>query len=74
LGDARPPHADGAMIVDTHGTATPDPVLALLELALRRTGPVPVLLERDQNIPSLEALVEEVSRIRAIAERALVTP
>jgi uncharacterized protein (UPF0276 family) len=70
LGDATAPEAPGSMIIDTHGAPVPDPVLALLERVLVRTGPVPVVLERDQNIPSLDALVEEVARIRAIAERS----
>jgi uncharacterized protein (UPF0276 family) len=58
------PDAPGAMIVDTHGADVSDPVLSLLEGVLARTGPVPVLLERDQNVPSLDALLEEMGRIR----------
>jgi uncharacterized protein (UPF0276 family) len=34
-----------------------------------RTGPVPIVLERDQNVPALGALLDEVARIRAVAER-----
>jgi len=37
---------------------------------LERTGPVPVLLERDANIPGLRELVREMVAIRAIAERS----
>jgi uncharacterized protein (UPF0276 family) len=70
LGEARPPHAPGAMIVDTHGADVTDPVLALLGRVLARTGPVPVLLERDQNIPDLDALLAEVARIRDIVKFA----
>ncbi len=69
LGDPAAPAAPGAIIVDTHGADVPDPVLALLERVLARTGPVPVLLERDQNVPSLDALLDEVARIRRIWER-----
>ena len=43
----------------------------LLERTLERTGPVPVLLERDQSIPSLDALLDEVSRIEAVWTRAV---
>ena len=50
----------GAMIVDTHGADVPDPVLALLGRVLARTGPVPVVLERDQNIPDLDGLLAEL--------------
>jgi uncharacterized protein (UPF0276 family) len=71
LGDDRPPHAPDAMIVDTHGADVPDPVMSLLGRVVARTGSVPVVLERDQNIPGLDALLGEVSRIRAVVSRAL---
>jgi uncharacterized protein (UPF0276 family) len=74
LGDDRPPCAPGAMIVDTHGADVPDPVLGLLGRVVARTGPVPVVLERDQNIPGLDALLAEVARIRAIVSGALARP
>jgi uncharacterized protein (UPF0276 family) len=73
LGEARAPRSPDAIAVDTHGSDTPDPVLSLLERVLLRTGPVPVLLERDQNMPPLDALVDEVVRIRAVCERAAAT-
>ncbi len=73
LGDAVAPHVEGALIIDTHGSPVPDPVLALLERVLARTGPVPVLLERDQNVPSLDELLDEVGRIRALCDRAAAT-
>jgi uncharacterized protein (UPF0276 family) len=74
LGDDRPPNAPGAMIVDTHGADVPDPVLGLLGRVVARTGPVPVVLERDQNFPGLDALLAEVARIRAVVSRALSRP
>jgi uncharacterized protein (UPF0276 family) len=61
---------DGRLIVDTHGADCAGEVLALLERTLRKTGPVPVLLERDQAIPPLETLLAEVAAIKAIWERA----
>jgi hypothetical protein len=70
LGDAVEPETPGALIVDTHGAPVPDPVLALLERALARTGPVPIVLERDENVPSLDALLAEVAVIRDVAARA----
>jgi uncharacterized protein (UPF0276 family) len=69
LGDPTTPRSPGAMIIDTHGAPVPDPVLTLLEAAVRRTGPVPIVLERDQHVPPLDTLLEEVARIAAIAER-----
>lgn len=58
------------LIVDTHGADVCADVLALLERVLRKTGPVPVLLERDQTIPPLEVLLEEVRRLEALWKRA----
>lgn len=59
------------ILIDTHGADSIDPVLALLERAVRRTGPVPVVIERDHHVPSLVLLVEEAARVRAAVERAL---
>jgi uncharacterized protein (UPF0276 family) len=70
IGEARPARDEDALIVDTHGADVSDPVLSLLERVLARTGRVPVLLERDQNIPAFDDLLSEVARIRAIWQRA----
>ncbi len=56
----------GKVIVDTHGADVCDPVLALLGRVLEKTGPVPVLLERDQAIPPLDALLAEVATLKRI--------
>jgi uncharacterized protein (UPF0276 family) len=61
---------ENMLIVDTHGSDCCDDVLALLERTLARTGPVPVLLERDQAIPPLEQLLAEVAKVKAIWTRA----
>ena len=71
LGEPRPPGEAGAMIVDTHGADVPDPVLALLGRVLARTGPVPIVLERDQNVPGLDGLLAELEAIRRIVRRSL---
>jgi uncharacterized protein (UPF0276 family) len=70
LGEPAPPETPGAMIIDTHGASVGGPVMRALERVLARTGPVPVVLERDQNVPSLAALLDEVGRIRAVCERS----
>ena len=63
--------ATGSIILDTHGQDVPDPVLALLERVLPRTGDVPIVLERDTNIPPFDELMTELRRIRAARDRAL---
>src|SRR5208282_409959 len=65
------PEGGGTLSVDTHGADVCDPVLALLERVLPRVGRVPVVLEREQAIPALDALLVEVAKIRAVYDRAL---
>ena len=65
----REPQLAGAVLIDTHGTAVADEVWALLETAYASHGVFPVVLERDANLPPLEALVEESRRIDACAAR-----
>lgn len=56
------------LIIDTHGQPMIDPVFDLFEWTIERTKPVPVLLERDFNIPDLEELNQEVNRLQAICD------
>ncbi len=52
------------LIVDTHGADVIDPVWDLLAHTYQTHGVLPTLLERDFNIPSLNTLVDEVTKIR----------
>jgi len=61
---------EGMLIVDTHGSDVAGEGMALLERTLEKTGPVPVLLERDQSIPPLDELLAEVRRIDEVWQRA----
>ncbi len=61
------------LVVDTHGAPVIDPVWALLEEAYAICGPQPTCLERDFNIPSLDALAAEVGVIADIQRRAAGT-
>jgi uncharacterized protein (UPF0276 family) len=61
---------EDGLLLDTHGDGIRDEVYQLLEHALRRIGPTPVLLERDQNFPDFAELSDEVRRLHAIYERA----
>jgi uncharacterized protein (UPF0276 family) len=53
------------LVIDTHGAPVIDPVLDLLAWAVARTGPVPVLLERDHDIPDVAGLLAERARVEA---------
>lgn len=54
------------LIIDTHGASVSDPVWQLLEAAYARFGVFPTLLERDENIPTLDAVMEEIAIIHAL--------
>lgn len=56
------------LIIDTHGEAIIDPVYELFEWTLERIKPVPVLLERDFNIPELDELQSELINLKMIME------
>ncbi len=62
-------HQEG-VIIDTHAEPISEPVYALLEYALHRLGPRPVLLERDDNFPDFPVLMAEVKRLSHIYKRA----
>lgn len=55
-----------ALIIDTHGQAVIDPVFDLFDYTVGLIKPVPVLLERDFNIPELEELQSELKRMNTI--------
>jgi uncharacterized protein len=59
------------LVLDTHGARVADPVLELLGFTLSLTGPCPVVLERDNDIPELSELVREVQSLRGIYDDAV---
>ncbi|KVG81695.1 hypothetical protein WJ36_13955 [Burkholderia ubonensis] len=56
--------------IDTHGASVCDDVWTLLDAALARFGPTPVLLERDTHLPSLDALVGEYRQLETHVGKA----
>jgi len=61
---------DDGLRIDTHGEPIPGDVYQLLDYTLRKTGAVPVLLERDTNIPPLDELLSEVDELWTIYRSA----
>ncbi|MDH4583368.1 DUF692 domain-containing protein [Pseudomonas sp. BN415] len=53
--------AGARLLIDHHGSAVDAAVWALYGETLKRLGPVPTLIERDNDIPPLETLVREAS-------------
>jgi len=52
----------GTLLIDDHGSTVADPVWDLLDEALRRLGPRPVLVEWDTRVPDLPVLLAEAER------------
>ncbi|MNW09814.1 hypothetical protein D3C71_2069020 [compost metagenome] len=47
------------MLIDSHDTAIAPAVWALYERVIERTGPIPTLIERDDNLPDFDELLDE---------------
>ena len=54
----------GNECIDTHGETICEPVWKLLQASYKQLGVLPTLLERDNNIPALTNLLQEVERIK----------
>jgi len=59
------------LIIDTHDHPIADPVFDLYARAVARFGRVSTMIERDDNIPPLAELLEELAQVRAIGEQQL---
>ena len=64
-------HNHGDYIIDTHDAPVIDPVWDLYEYAISRFGAVSTMIERDDHIPELAVLVEELQIARDIAAKSL---
>ncbi len=58
------------LLIDSHGREVADPVWALLDYTLRQTGPQPILIEWDNDVPDWPLLAAEATR----ADAALKVP
>jgi uncharacterized protein (UPF0276 family) len=61
---------DAELLIDDHGSAVPESVWQLYGAALERFGPVPTLIEWDNDIPALEVLLAEARRADDMLGRA----
>jgi hypothetical protein len=68
-------HEDrGGLLVDTHDHPVRDEVWSLYAHALRRLGPVPTMIERDDDIPPFDELLAELDIARRIAAEVEAEP
>ncbi|WP_170544951.1 MNIO family bufferin maturase [Ruegeria arenilitoris] len=57
------------LLIDSHGREVVDPVWALLDYVLERSGPKPVLIEWDTDVPDWPVLRAEADRAQAALDR-----
>ena len=55
------------IIIDTHDQPISDPVFDLYRSAVQRFGRVSTMIERDDNIPPLNVLLDELAQLRSIS-------
>lgn len=60
----------GTFLLDTHGCAVHKPVWHLYAMALAHFGPVPTLIEWDNNIPALAVLLQEARTAQQYMDKA----
>lgn len=56
----------GPLLIDSHGAAVADPVWALFAEVIAKSGPVPTLVEWDNDLPEWPILAAEAARAGAI--------
>lgn len=61
----------GDFLIDTHDHPVAPAVWALYAQACRRFGPVATMIERDDDIPPLAELLQELDQARAVAREVL---
>ncbi|QRY77329.1 DUF692 domain-containing protein [Pseudomonas sp. PDNC002] len=62
----------GELLIDSHDAPIAEPVWALYQHLIRRTGPRPTLIERDDHLPAFDELLAERERAQAILNLAEV--
>ncbi|HET7921154.1 MAG TPA: DUF692 domain-containing protein [Gammaproteobacteria bacterium] len=59
------------LLIDTHSRPVSEPVWQLYAEALKHCGPVPTLIEWDQDIPELPVLMSEAGHARSLLDECL---
>ncbi len=57
------------LLIDSHGRQVVDPVWTLLDYVLEKSGPKPVLIEWDTDVPDWPVLRQEAERAQAALDR-----
>ncbi|GIK79161.1 MAG: DUF692 domain-containing protein [Pseudorhodoplanes sp.] len=68
--DAQCDESGAPLLIDSHGAPVADPVWALYEHVIAVTGPLPTLIEWDNDVPVWPVLAEEARAAGAVLARA----
>lgn len=68
-GHAEEALPSGPLLIDDHGASVADPVWALYAELVSKTGPLPSLVEWDNDVPDFATLLAEATRAGAILAR-----
>ncbi|MFZ3585180.1 DUF692 domain-containing protein [Loktanella sp. DJP18] len=71
-GHAEEELPSGPLLIDAHGTPVADPVWALYAEVVARAGPLPTLVEWDNDVPAWPVLRAEAARANAILQDAIL--
>ncbi len=63
----------GNFLIDTHGASTPSSVLDLYAYVIEKVGPTWTMIERDNQIPPLDELRNELHIVREIGDASLLS-
>ena len=69
-GHAEGTLASGPLLIDAHGAAVADPVWALYADVLARTGPMPTMIEWDNDVPDWPVLQAEADRAQGFIDQS----
>lgn len=68
--DEQSDDAGAPLLIDSHGAPVADPVWSLYESVIARTGPLPTLIEWDNDVPAWPVLAREARAAGTILDRA----
>ena len=68
--DEQTDETGAPLLIDAHGCAVADPVWSLYESVIARTGPLPTLIEWDNDVPEWPVLAQQARAAKAILDRA----
>jgi len=70
-GHSQDPNLGAALLIDSHDAPVGAEVWALYERLIRRIGPRPTLIERDDQLPAFDVLLDECARAASILNEPL---